>query len=324
VIGIWDSGTDTQLFGRSVWTNSKEKPNGRDDDGNGWVDDVDGIAINVMGERDSGPLESIPAEFAAELPRLKLVNKGVADIQAGLATAEAQQAASIFRTISAEDAKKLARGRIWYGGYAHGTHVAGIAVDGNPAARILTARNAFDWRSPPRRPTEATARAFAQRHKDFVDYFKAHGVRVVNMSWTVGLKDEYEDQLIANGVRPEQAVIEGKRLFAIERQGLYEAIQSAPDILFVAAAGNSNDSADFSGNAPSSFDLPNVLTVAALDQAAIRPISQRRGKASTLPHPDTRWKALCRAGNASVPRALRWRAPRSRTPRPSCSRSIPS
>jgi subtilisin family serine protease len=132
---------------------------------------------------------------------------------------------------------------------------------------VLTARTAFDWRSPPRRPTEATARAFAQRHIDIVNYFKAHGVRVVNMSWTVGLKDEYEDQLISNGVPPEQAVTEGKRLFAIERQGLYDAIKGAPDILFVAAAGNNNDSADFSGNAPSSFDLPNVLTVAALDQA---------------------------------------------------------
>jgi subtilisin family serine protease len=267
VVGIWDSGVDTSLYGSSVWTNRKERPDGKDNDGNGWVDDVHGVAIDVMGRKSSPLLAPLPAELNGELHRLEVANKGLSDNGAGIDSPEAKQTVAMFRAMSAADAKKLFTEFNWYELYAHGTHVTGIAVDGNPAARVVGARTSFDWHSPPRRPTEATARAFAQRHQDIVNYFKAAGVRVVNMSWGVGLKDEYEDELIANGVSPEQAVVEGKRLFQIERQGLYDAIKNAPGILFVVAAGNGNDSADFSGEAPSSFKLPNVLVVAALDQA---------------------------------------------------------
>ncbi len=57
------------------------------------------------------------------------------------------------------------------------------------------------------------------------------------------------------------------RFFGIERKGLYEAIQSAPDILFVCSAGNSDSNNGFNEDIPSSFKLPNLLTVGAVDQA---------------------------------------------------------
>ncbi|MGA2501278.1 MAG: S8 family serine peptidase, partial [Tepidisphaeraceae bacterium] len=50
-------------------------------------------------------------------------------------------------------------------------------------------------------------------------------------------------------------------------QALYDAIQASGDagMLFVAAAGNSNQDTDKSPSYPSAFDLPNIISVAATD-----------------------------------------------------------
>ena len=45
------------------------------------------------------------------------------------------------------------------------------------------------------------------------------------------------------------------------------AIQSAPEILFVAAAGNTNQNAAFAEAIPPALELPNLLTVGAVDQS---------------------------------------------------------
>ena len=58
-----------------------------------------------------------------------------------------------------------------------------------------------------------------------------------------------------------------RKVFASQREGLFEAIKNAPDILFVAAAGNADNDVEFDEDIPSSFDLPNLLIVGAVDQA---------------------------------------------------------
>ena len=52
VVGIIDSGADTECLAlkRALWTNAKEKINGKDDDHNGYVDDVHGW--NFLGTKD--------------------------------------------------------------------------------------------------------------------------------------------------------------------------------------------------------------------------------------------------------------------------------
>jgi subtilisin family serine protease len=90
----------------------------------------------------------------------------------------------------------------------------------------------------------------------------------VNMSWGGGPQD-YESALEKNGMGKDAAERKAiaSKLFAIERDGLYQAIKSAPEVLFICAAGNADSDSGFNQMIPSSFKLPNLLTVGAVDQA---------------------------------------------------------
>jgi subtilisin family serine protease len=145
--------------------------------------------------------------------------------------------------------------------------VAGIATAGNPAARILVIRAEYPWKIVPPVPDDAWAEGQARLMGQAVAYLAAGGARVVNMSWGFSPR-EFEGMLEANGVgTPEsRRALARKWLDAIARS-LREAMASAPDVLFVPAAGNENSDARFEEFVPSSFDLPNTLTAGAVDKA---------------------------------------------------------
>jgi subtilisin family serine protease len=69
------------------------------------------------------------------------------------------------------------------------------------------------------------------------------------------------------GATPEERKQLARKLFAIERDALRAAIASAPEILFVAGSGNEDNSADFEEYIPAGLNLPNLLTVGAVDKA---------------------------------------------------------
>ena len=97
---------------------------------------------------------------------------------------------------------------------------------------------------------------------------KKSGVRVVNMSWG-GSPRDIEAAFEANGAggTPEERRKTAREYFQLFRTAMTEAMRSAPEILFVAAAGNSNSDAEFDEFVPSGIQLPNILTVGAVDQA---------------------------------------------------------
>jgi subtilisin family serine protease len=268
IMCVWDSGVDVDIFKNQMWTNTKEIPgNNKDDDDNGYVDDVHGIAYGLHSDKEIPLLYPI-GDVGSERPKLQRQMKGLEDLQASIESPEAQEIKQMMASLPKDSVKPVFEGIGKYGNYCHGTHVSGISVHDNPFARILAARLTFDYHVLPELPTMELAQKDAKASQEFVDYFKKNGVRVVNMSWGNSL-GSIEGALEANnaGATPEERKKMARELYEVSKKGLFDAIKNAPDILFVTSAGNANNDVNFDEFYPSSFALPNVLTVGAVDQA---------------------------------------------------------
>lgn len=255
VIAVWDSGSETALFGPQV---------ARGRDGKPLV-----IAFDKYSKPAAGELFPVPAEMRGRLPLLQGRSKGFSDLQANIDSPEAAEVKRFLSTLAPEQYKAEIEQLIMVGNYEHGTHVAGIALAGNPQARLLVSRIEFGHTLlPDPCPSRELAERGARAVHDYVAFFKKHDVRVVNMSWG-GSVGGYESQLEQCGIGkgPEERKAIARSYFEIDRKALTEAMAGAPGIVFVAAAGNSNDDASFIESLPSAIALPNLLTVGAVDQA---------------------------------------------------------
>jgi hypothetical protein len=245
-VGIWDSGVDMALFKASV-----QRGMAFDEQGNA-VPDI----LRPLG--DAQP----------RWPQLKRMVKGSLDLRAALDTEDARQLKQTMAQLKPEQVRAFQEDMALASMYTHGTHVTGIAVAGNPFAAIYPVAMHWSHSSIPVKPTEALARAHAANYRRIVDGFKSAGVRVVNMSWRYG-PGFFESALAFHGAGKdgEERRKLAQRLFGIERDALKAAFQSAPDILFVAGAGNEDNSADFVEYIPAGFELPNLISAGAVDQA---------------------------------------------------------
>jgi hypothetical protein len=265
-IGMWDSGTDPKVLAGQMWTNVREKPNGKDDDGNGFVDDIHGIAFDTDYRPSTGMLRPMESADVTEIARNLKLTKGSLDMQASVDTPEAAEFRQAVAALKPDQVMPfiLQQGKLAL--YLHGTTTAYTAAIGNPGARVLAAR--FDQRVDqiPDPIDEKVAAAMAAYARQTVAYFKAHGVRVVNMSWRV---TEPQIDATLQSVEPDP----GKRkertqaIFATINGALEQAFADAPDILFIAGAGNEDEDVDFVRSFPAGINLPNVMTVGAVDVA---------------------------------------------------------
>jgi len=267
LMGAWDSGTDCQIFQKRLWVNRYEKKDGKDTDGNGFVDDIHGIAFDIYANRTTGMLCPL-GDTANRIDQVMAHMKGFMDLQSAVDSPEATTIKKHLSNMDPAQVQGFIEDLGLAGSYAHGTHVAGIMVEGNPFAKLLIARLSYDHRMKPVVRDLAWGKRDAAKCRDTVEYFKKHGVRVVNMSWGEAQQDA-EDSLERSGVgkdAQERREI-ARKVFALQKEGLYQAIKNAPDILFVCAAGNSDNDVEFDEYIASSFDLPNLLVVGAVDQA---------------------------------------------------------
>jgi subtilisin family serine protease len=270
LIGIWDSGVDCAVFPEIVYVNPKEKLDGRDDDGNGFIDDLHGIGFDVNGRQTSDLLFPV-GQHQAHVAQAMNHMKGFMDLQSGIESPEATELRGYFGSLEPEQVGGFIEDLGLCALYAHGTHVAGIAVNGNPFARLLVARITFDYHQIPQPMTIEIAQRHAESYHATTRYFREHGVRVVNMSWGWTYR-EIESGLEANGIgeTAEERAGLAREILNILSRGLEGAIADTPEILYVCAAGNEDSDVEFDVFIPANFVLPNLLVVGAVDQAGRR------------------------------------------------------
>lgn len=258
VVGIWDSGTDTALFPQQLYTDPKPRPPAN----------AHGLAFDIDDNPTSGTLYPLTPAQKAEYRTAIADFQGLNDLEQAIDTPAADAVRRKISGMPSDAVPTFLEKMKFYGQYIHGTHVAGIVTRGNPAARLAIARRTFDYRTIPAPPTDATVARGNAANQATIDWFRSHGVRVVNMSWG-GTAADFESDLEKNGIGKDAAERKAmaRRYFEANRDGLFAAIKGAPDILFVAAAGNSNSDNAFDEAIPSSFVLPNMLTVSAVDRA---------------------------------------------------------
>jgi subtilisin family serine protease len=253
-VGIWDSGVDTSLFDHHVVEDARKPAV---------------IAFDRFANPAKGALQPIPHDLQSRIPQMKSRLKGFSDLQSNIDSPEASEVKQYLSTLKPDEYKSAVEELDLAGNWMHGTHVAGITMSGNPYARLVVGRIEFDWHLlPDPCPTKELALRDARNQQAYVDFFRKHHVRVVNMSWGGSIKGEEEALELCNiGKTPDERKKIAREYFDIQKHALEKAFASAPNILFVTAAGNSNEDASFVEDIPAGIEAPNLITVGAVDRA---------------------------------------------------------
>ena len=251
-IAIWDSGVDPELFADRLARDTDAKPLIR--------------GYDAFKRRQDTAMANLPEALLARRDELNEVMVGVDDLDSKFDSPEARALLKLEGALSKQARVGYAEDLGRWGGYTHGTAVADIALAGIDDAQLVVARMEW-WHGSPPEPcwTRELADREAASMRDLIEFIVASGARVVNMSW-----GRFESSYLSNLAEcaPQRPLKEREALarYTVDalRDVLMAGMQSAPDVLFVGAAGNAGTSMA-KANPATRFDLPNFMLVGAVD-----------------------------------------------------------
>lgn len=281
IIAVIDSGTDVEHvdFQGKIWMNPGEiADNGRDEDGNGYQDDVYGWNFaeqnNLVIDRSYlGTFSNDPYKF------FEIQGKSFL----GTATQEEKDWVNAKRA-DENFIKEMGK----FGNFVHGTHVAGITQQGNDLAKIISIKLIpTEVKLPGQKKAEymalsndgrlkllykaldALAGAQMQMIGEVFWYAGSHKADVANGSFGTGFDQikmitDVAYRVIFFKKPTEEQSNDTARYFMNKMLELgAAAVAKAPNTLFVFAAGNSGMDNDLYPTSPTNIVADNVISVAA-------------------------------------------------------------
>ncbi|MDW8297339.1 MAG: S8 family serine peptidase [Raineya sp.] len=236
-VSVWELYDARAFADENIYINPREIPNGKDDDKNGFVDDVYGIGFDYT----------------------------------------EQPTNHNYTPIYDSSGKVLKR-------YFHGTGVTSILLRNNSNVELVGV-GFLKYVDRPDEPIwleNLRKRLTGKPEEDIAlldnvfristAYFKAHGVKVVNISWSADI-EFFRGFLKEIGIYSDDNFEKMRTWMKLFHDSLYKIFKENPDIFFVIAAGNDNKDIEEVYAVPAIIDLPNTITVGGLDETGKNKIS---------------------------------------------------